>query len=209
MSETGQPAAQAVNITQGYDIIVAVDLSGSMTRLSKRDSTKTRFQEAEELAIALATEAEKVDEDGIELLTFGNGANLRKGVKAADIHALFDSIGATQSRTDTDEMVRVAARRQKESGKNTIVVAFTDGEPSDKQALINAIIDASNGLSRDEELTFGFIQVGDDASATAFLQHLDDELQDKGAKFDIVDAITADAASRMDALEMFTKFVTD
>ena len=35
-----------------------------------------------------------------------------------------------------------------------------------------------------------FVQVGDDPSATKFLHFLDDELVERGAKFDVVDTVT-------------------
>lgn len=196
------------NPFSGFDIMVAVDVSASMNRKSTRRPEITRFKETEELAFAIALKVAEFDDDGIDVITFGQGAQLTSGVtpdKVADVFAR----GATHAATDTHEMIRAAAARQKTTGKNTIVVCFTDGDPTDKNATIKSIIAASNGIAADENLTFGFIQVGDDPAATAFLAALDDDLQGMGAKFDIVDAITAEQASRMDALEMLTKFVND
>ena len=52
----------------------------------------------------------------------------------------------------------------------------------------------ANSQANDDDCTVVFIQVGDDAAATRYLQSLDDDLS--GAKFDIVDVKTvAEAAA--------------
>lgn len=197
-----------VNVAQGFDIIAAIDVSASMQSPSVRNKSISRFKEVEELALGIAMQAAEFDDDGIDIITFGKGATIQTGVTADKVAAVFAG-GANQYQTDTDAMVRLAAERQKKTGKNTICIVFTDGEPTDKAAVAKAIIDASNALSRDEELTFGFVQVGDDPNATNFLRSLDDDLQGKGAKFDIVDAITSTEAAGMNVAEMLTKFVAD
>ena len=63
-----------------------------------------------------------------------------------------------------------------------------DGVPDDKNAAAKVIVNAANALSADDELTFLFVQVGNDPAAGAYLKKLDDDLT--GAKFDIVDAKT-------------------
>ena len=53
-------------------------------------------------------------------------------------------------------------------------------------------IQQANSQANDDDCTVLFVQVGDDAAATRFLQSLDDDLA--GAKFDIVDAKTVTEA---------------
>lgn len=197
-----------MDVTNGFDIMVAIDVSASMNGKSKRNPNISRFKECEELAISIAMQAAEHDSDGIDIITFGQGAQITTGVTSDKVADVFAG-GAKQTATDTHEMVRLAAQRQKTTGKPTIVIVFTDGEPTDKQAVANTIIAASNALDKDEDLTFGFVQVGDDPAAGQFLASLDDDLQGRGAKFDIVDTITADQAAKMNVTEMLTKFVAD
>ena len=69
------------------------------------------------------------------------------------------------------------------------------------------IRDAANRINRDEDLSLSFVQVGHDRSATRFLQHLDDDL--RGARFDIVDAETAEHMRGMDFSNFITKSIVD
>ena len=74
---------------------------------------------------------------------------------------------------------------------NLTMLVITDGAPNNQQKVMNCIIAETKKMERDEELTVSFIQVGDDKRATEFLTKLDDELMGRGAKFDIVDKLTA------------------
>ena len=78
------------------------------------------------------------------------------------------------------------------SPKKDLILILTDGEPDGgtKPAIAKTIIEQANSQDADDDCTICFIQLGNDAGATAFLKSLDDDL--KGAKFDIVDAITAE-----------------
>jgi len=81
------------------------------------------------------------------------------------------------------------------------IIVITDGEPNNRQAVKDVIVKQANSQDTDEELTVLFIQIGDDACASAFLASLDDDLHE--AKFDIVDVKTqaeADAFPTLSAL---------
>ncbi len=50
------------------------------------------------------------------------------------------------------------------------ILVITDGEPSDKSEVEKVIINATKKyMRRDEDLSITFIQIGDDAAATAWL----------------------------------------
>jgi 5,10-methylene-tetrahydrofolate dehydrogenase/methenyl tetrahydrofolate cyclohydrolase len=86
---------------------------------------------------------------------------------------------------------------------------ITDGEPDDRKAVIQVIIEASQKMDRDEELAISFIQVGADPTATQYLKLLDDDLQKVGAKFDIVDTVTIDDMADMSLLEVLLNAIVD
>ncbi len=92
------------------------------------------------------------------------------------------------------------ARRAAGSTKATCILVMTDGEPNDKQAVKNVIIDATKKMTADEELAISFVQIGHDASAASFLADLDDSLTGLGAKFDIVDTVKIDEVSDLSTL---------
>lgn len=71
------------------------------------------------------------------------------------------------------------------------------------------IIKAANKILDDPELSISFIQIGSDHDATKFLQKLDDGLQKKGAKFDIVDTLTAEKMKGMSFAELVRNSIYD
>jgi hypothetical protein len=65
------------------------------------------------------------------------------------------------------------------------------------------IIDATQSMSSDEELSISFVQVGDDEKACVWLTELDDKLKQagksgKGAKFDVVDVVSVSTLRDLD-----------
>jgi hypothetical protein len=86
---------------------------------------------------------------------------------------------------------------------------ITDGEPDDRKAVFEVIIQATRQMEKDEELAISMIQVGADAQATKFLKALDDQLQSVGAKFDICDTITLDDLEDMSLTDVLMNAITD
>lgn len=171
-----------------YDFIVAIDTSGSMGEPVKAGSSISRWQAVQESALTFVRDIEQIDDDGIGLVLFG-GRNIwaYNGVgsdKVREVFATTSPRGSTPLAEALTEAVKLAGK----SDKKDIVLVFTDGVPDDRSAAAKVILDAANRQETDDALTILFIQVGDDASATAYLRQLDDDLS--GAKFDIVDVKT-------------------
>lgn len=78
-----------------------------------------------------------------------------------------------------------AAGQQPKNGE--IILILIDNEPTDRLAIAKQIVAASQQLEHNYELGIGWLQVGDDYITKGFLVTLDDNLREKGAKFDIVD----------------------
>ena len=178
-------AAQLAKLSE-FDFIVAIDASGSMTIDDVKG--RTRWESMQETVGQFARELDKIDSDGIGVVVFsGQGVESFDGVNAAK---LADVFAARQPRSSTPlaEALTAALKLAGKSDKKDFVIVFTDGVPDDKAAAARVIVDASNKLQSDDDLTFLFIQVGHDRAATDYLRELDDNL--KGAKFDIVDAKT-------------------
>lgn len=180
-----------------YDFILCLDHSGSMGDPSAKMKGKTRWQEAEEFTTAFARYAESVDDDGLTVIPFSSNAQVFDGVKTDKVKELFQNVRPGGSTNLTDAL-ESAFKKKFTSTKPAIVLVVTDGEPDSREDVIRSIVKASNKLERDEQLAIQFVQIGDSQKAAQFLQFLDDNLQGRnGAKFDIVNTLTREAADTL------------
>jgi len=171
-----------------YDFIVCIDTSGSMGEPVKAGSNVSRWLAVQESAMTFVRDIEKLDSDGLGLVTFG-GSNIKAhdGVTSQNIREVFAET-APRGSTPLAQALTAALALAGKSDKKDFILVFTDGVPDDQSAAAEVIRQASHAQETDDSLTILFVQVGDDASATAYLKSLDDDL--KGCKFDIVDAKT-------------------
>lgn len=72
--------------------------------------------------------------------------------------------------------------------KGAIIVVVIDEKQEDGKLVSEMIINTANKITKDEEIGISFIQIGEDLETRDFLTYLDNNLQQVGAKFDIVDA---------------------
>lgn len=182
------------------DYVIAIDTSGSMGTQYKNG--KTRFQAVQEFTESLARYAEQVDDDGITVIPFGAGkSNAINNVTAAKVAEVF------QNNQPWGGTPLLGALKQihelKKNGtlkKNVVAFVITDGIASDgsQEEIAKFISSITQSQQRDEELNFGFIQIGDDKEATKMLAFLDDNLQTQyGARHDIVDTKTMEEAENL------------
>lgn len=189
----------ATALLSEYDFIVVIDASASMgTEDMGPKGDKSRWKFMQETAEGFTREVEKIDSDGLGLVVFsGSGIDSRDGVKTKDVSDVFRS-RSPRSSTPMAEALQAALKLAGKSDKKDFILVFTDGEPDDKDAVAKVIIDASQKLTSDDQLTFLFVQVGHDAGATSYLRQLDDNL--RGAKFDIVDTKTIEEAEKFNSV---------
>lgn len=200
-------AVNAAKLSE-YDIIVAIDTSGSMGEPVKAGSSITRWQAVQESALTLIREAQAIDQDGLGMVLFG-GTNVESfdGVTVDKFREVF-SLKSPRNSTPLAQALQASLRLAGKSDKKDLVIVFTDGVPDDRLAAARVIVDASQALETDDALTFLFIQVGDDAGATEYLKSLDDDLV--GAKFDIVDVKTvAEVDAFPSTLELLLAAIDD
>jgi uncharacterized protein with von Willebrand factor type A (vWA) domain len=196
------------------DYTLILDKSGSMSTPDQRGG-RSRWEAAQESTLALARKCEQFDPDGITVYTFSGRFRRYENVTAAKVEQIFlenDPVGTTNladvlEDATADYFRRKAAGVSKPNGETILVV--TDGEPDDRRAVMEVIINATRRMDRDEELAISFIQIGNDRSATAFLKALDDQLQGVGAKFDICDTVTADDLENMSLVDVLMNAIID
>lgn len=177
------------------DVTVIVDRSGSM--FTTVADGRTRWNAAREGTIALATKASKYDPDGITVLTFANRSDpVVENATADRVRQVFDERepnGSTALHLALQDsfrsfFARKTSGKQKPNGELFLVI--TDGEPDNREAVKQEIVQATQKLDTDGELGILFVQIGNDLDARSWLKSLDNDL--KGAKFDIVNTLTLD-----------------
>ena len=199
---------------ENRDYTLIIDKSGSMSTKDQFGG-KSRWSAMEESTLAIASKCEELDPDGLTVYVFSGKFKRYDNVTASKVSDIFRE-NEPSGRTDlagvlldatNDYFRRKAAKQTKLNGETIVVV--TDGEPDDRKAVMRVIIEASRRMDKYEELAITFIQVGTDQQATKFLKVLDDELQDAGAKFDIVDTVTIDDMEDMTLTEVLLNAIVD
>lgn len=180
-----------------FNFIVAIDTSGSMGEPVKSGSKISRWEAVQESAMTLIRDVEQFDDDGLGLVLFGGSKiNSFDGVTADKFREIF-STRSPRGSTPMAQALKEAVNLVNAGRKPAVVVVFTDGVPDSKADVIDVITQTSNSIESDEDLTFLFIQVGDDAQAKHYLETLDNDL--KNCKFDIVDVKTVDQVDAFDS----------
>lgn len=199
---------------QNRDYTLIIDKSGSMATKDQAGN-KSRWIVMQESTLALASKCEELDPDGLTVYMFSGRFKRYENVTANRVTQLFQenepsgttNLAGVLEDALNDYFKRKRAGETKQNGETILVV--TDGEPDDRKAVMRVIIEASRQMDRDEELAISFVQVGIDATAKQFLKALDDDLQNAGAKFDIVDTVTMDDMEDMTLSEVLLNAITD
>lgn len=195
------------------DYTLIVDKSGSM---ATTDTTAgTRWQAAFEAAQGLARKMSEFDPDGITLYAFANNFKRHENVTPVAIENVWKEHepngGTNLSAVLKDAFQSYFYRKERGQTKpnGETIVVLTDGVPDNASEVANEIIRTTQKMERDEELAVSFIQIGRDATATAYLKSLDDGLQGKGAKFDIVDTLTVEEMGDKTLTDVLLSAITD
>ena len=175
-----------------YDFIAVLDASGSMGE-NDMAGGQTRWAYMQESVTAFCRDLEKFDSDGIDIVLFGGSVTSYTGVTSAKVKEVF-AARSPRGSTPLAEALTSALSLAGKSDKKDFIIVFTDGVPDDKAAAAAVIRNQANRQANDDDCTILFVQIAKDRSATEYLRSLDDDL--KGAKFDIVDAVTFEEAEK-------------
>ncbi len=196
---------------KNYDFVFAQDSSGSMSRADTNG--KTRWANSQETGYAIAAKMSELDSDGIDVIRFGGTVELFEGVTPAKVDEIYakDPQGGTPLHLAIRQARTLHESRRAKGGdkKGTILAVVTDGVPDDQAAVEKEIIALSNSLTTDDDFGITFLQVGNDVEATKYLKGLDDSLQGKGAKFDIVDTKTFDELNGLSLTDALIAALSD
>ncbi len=177
-----------LELNKGDDFIIGLDVSGSM-QATDCPGNASRIKYAIESFKAFAQEAAKWDTDGVSLYAFGARVTAFPDIAADKIDSTCNQLAnlPLEGMTRTDMVVAAAYKEHVErKNEQTVLILFTDGEPSDQTGLFKVIADITNQVKDEREFNISFVTVGErSASLQQFLTVLDDKLP--GAKYDIVD----------------------
>jgi Mg-chelatase subunit ChlD len=176
---------------EDFEYFLLIDSSGSMSEPIRKGSSVTRWESMQETAMDFSRDLDKLDSNGTTVITFGRSVEVFHNVTSAKVREVFETV-SPRGGTPSAEAFKMAVAEARKAGRKSILMMWTDGRPSDPEAFAAAIIEASNSLEADDELTLLIIQIGDEPSATTYLKSLDNDL--RGAKFDIVDVRTVQEA---------------
>lgn len=190
-----------LELNKGDDFIIGLDISASMQSTDCPGSL-TRTAYAMEQFKVFALEAAKWDTDGVSVYGFGVNVHAYTDVAEANLEETIQKIKSLpyEGATMTHKVVEAAWEEHKaRKNEQTVLMLFTDGEPSDQDALLGTIAKITNDVSDEREFNISFITVGiRSASLDAFLSKLDDAIP--GAKYDIVDV------KRLEEVDFYTAF---
>lgn len=174
-----------LELNKGDNFIICADISMSMG--TKDCGSMSRIEYMKEQLRTFATQASQWDEDGIDLITFGENVKVNPNIAGDKAIEIINGLKAVEASTDTAGAIRAAYKRHKETGSaQTFCMLFTDGEPNDRAAVKKAIVTISKELKDEHEFAISFITVGKiEPKLQEFLTELDDDLKD--APHDIVD----------------------
>lgn len=190
MTATETPTINANNLelNKGDDFIVALDISGSM-QASDCPGGLSRTAYALEQFKTFALEAAKWDTDGVSVYGFGVGVHQFTDVQESNLEATIQKVKNLpyEGATMTEKAIQAAyEEHKKQANEQTVLLLFTDGEPSDPAAVFSTIAKITQEVKDEREFNISFITVGQRSSSLeSFLTKLDDSIP--GAKYDIVD----------------------
>lgn len=143
---------------------------------------------------ALASATSGVLPKGITAMFFDTNYQVFPNVRVQQIPALFarEHPGGSTDVTGALKacLVDYFKRRAADPAhtKPLVVAVITDGMPNNENSLKNLIVNTSNRLDRPDEIAITFLQVGRERDGFQLLSELDDGMQPRGARFDIVDS---------------------
>jgi hypothetical protein len=187
-------ANEVVRLLSKYNVELFVDRSQSM---NKKDCPGglSRWQWCGEQASGLANAISPLVPQGLTIVPFATEYDVFDHASAANIETLFSTLPlqfGTRLYEPMAEQFDTYFANHTPSKKPLLVVVITDGVPVPKiePVLVRQELVAASNRSKPHEVTVVFCQIGcQDAEGQAYLQDLDQNLGQYGARYDIVHTI--------------------
>lgn len=213
--QTNEKSQVKIRLLSGYDIELIVDSSLSM-RKTDCPNGLSRWSwcgiQAEELGKKLTPYVPK----GLTITAFASNFNVYRNSTPANIADLFNHPnfrGGTRLAEPLDHRLNEFFERQKAGSKPLLIAVITDGVPHPQEEpdmVIDALINASNRMKNNREITVVFFQIGGrDRFGREFLNFLDHSLVKNGARFDFVKTVTFEHLVQVGLSEALIESIED
>lgn len=179
-----------LTVLSKYDVVIVLDKSGSM---DERDCPggMSRWDWCRDQMMSLTAQISSVFKTGITVALYSSDYDIFRNVDLGYVTRIFGE-NAPSGGTYTGKVMEAvfddyfARRASNPNTRKLLVQVVTDGDPSDKGALIAAISRASQMINSPGEITVNFLQIGHEEAGARTLAKLDSNMASEGAKFDIV-----------------------
>jgi hypothetical protein len=208
----------SVQLLANYNLELIVDESMSMQTMDC-PGFMSRWNWCGAQAHDLANQLTPFVPKGLTITEFAREYGVHPNASAQNIADLFDNPefqrGTRLAEPLSDRLNNYFARR-KRGTKPMLIAIITDGVPVPKvepQMVIDTLIDASKHMQDPHEVTVVFFQIGgNDYKGKRYLQDLDDNLVNYGARYDIVRIVSFDhlqqvglARALLDSIQDFAR----
>jgi len=187
-----------VEINPNKEYILAADISSSMSTTDQKCGGQRRYDYMLEKFKLFIKTAEDFDQHGAPcVMLFGENVQKYDHIKLENIEAKLSKVtyeGFTNLHKLLDEAFdehlekKRELAREKKFHPGTVLMVFTDGEPTNRQAVIRSIINISDSIDTEDEFQIMILTVGTVSRELAdYLKGLHDDLEDKTKRdFDII-----------------------
>lgn len=171
---------------QGHNVIVGVDRSGSMDTRDCEGNTRYNFLR-EKLVAFVGAAVESAANNQVTALFFNDHATEYVFKSEADAEAAFKKVG-TGGSTGTHVVLEAAfALWHKTPTIPAMFFLVTDGHPDSTDKVDKEIVSITKRITNPEDFRIMVLTVGKRTDELErWLEHLDSDLGDLGAKYDIV-----------------------
>jgi uncharacterized protein YegL len=184
-----------VNLLANYDVAVIIDKSGSM-QTQDCPGGVSRWDFCKEQLLNLTSQASSAFKSGITVALFSSDYRIFNNISFAAVPQIFANNfpdgGTYLARPLKDILSSYFAQRDHNMASQMptrplLVEIITDGEPSDKGALIRVICEATQKMTSAREVNIQFLQIGNDNEGGKVLNELQTRLvPEDGAQYGIV-----------------------
>jgi uncharacterized protein YegL len=176
------------------NFIFALDVSGSMQQ-NDTPGNLSRFDYALEKMKLFCHEAAKFENEGICIFRFGHKVEKFDHISEDKIDSIIGAAQPNEMATRTDLVIWEAYQEHKEDDhEDTFLFLVTDGEPTNKQAVIDTIGKVNGDLKAGTEFKIVFLIVG---NASPDLKNF---FQSLSSAFDNVDVLELEKVSFMSSI---------
>lgn len=166
-----------------YDIVLFVDDSGSMDYVEPDEGMK-RFDLMKEVMKTVAFWATLMDPDGVVVRFFNSNVEGNGLSSVKDVDALLKTVSPEGMTPMGEQLENKILNKivlplliKGELNRPVLTITLTDGEPTNKQAVIDTIVKCRDAGLRskygEHAMSFSFCQIGEERAATKYLGDLD------------------------------------